>query len=273
MNSLKKIEKFIDYYIKRVTEYPLQELEDQVSDGIIDQVIPPYVYQTWENKFFGKTHFEEILKFRNVNKNLNFILYDKNLRDQYMEKYWSSHEIYQVYKKVKFGVMESDIFRHCILFERGGYYFDISKGCKVPLMSLHEKNTEAFLSNEPVECIIPPDKKIFSLLKFPHNNFLTWGLGFKKNHLIPKMMIENIVNDHKFYDNKIFYKPKTAVLSLTATGQFTKVVRNYFEKYDCNNIVQSGIYFDSKGIFSMKGCRVRHHLVKSYADIRNKKVI
>ena len=86
-------------------------------------------------------------------------------------------------------------------------------------------------------------------------------------------MIENIVNDYKFYENKTFNKPKTAVLSLTATGQFTKVVRNYFENNDCNHIVQSGIYFDSKGIFSMKGCRVRHHLVKSYADIRNEKVI
>ena len=87
------------------------------------------------------------------------------------------------------------------------------------------------------------------------------------------MMIENIVNDYKFYENKIFFKPKTAVLSLTATGQFTKVVRSYFENYGCNNIIQSGIYFDNKGIFSMKGCRVRHHLVQSYADIRNESVI
>ena len=37
--------------------------------------------------------------------------------------------------------------------------------------------------------------------------------------------------------------------------------------------VQSGIYFNNKGIFSMKGCRVRHHLVPSYADIRDKKII
>ena len=273
MNSLKKIEKFFDYYIKRITEYPLKELKDQISNETHNQLIPPCVYQTWENKFFGKTHYQEILKFRDVNKDLSFILYDKTARDEYMEKYWSSHEIHHVYKNVKFGVMESDIFRHCILYERGGYYFDISKGCGVSIKSLHEKDTEAFLSNEPVECIIPPSEKIFPLLKFPHNNFLTWGLGFKKNHLIPKMMIENIVNDYKFYENKIFTKPKTAVLSLTATGQFTKVVRSYFENYDCDNIVQSGIYFDNKGIFSMKGCRVRHHLVQSYADIRNEKVI
>ena len=273
MKSLKKIEKFFDYYLKRITEYPLKELKDQVSKENLDQIIPNNVYQTWENNFFGKTHFKEIIKFRSTNKKFNFILFDKRLRDNYMEENWSNHEIFDVYKKVRFGVMESDIFRHCILYERGGYYFDISKGCNVPLNSLHKNDTEAFISNEPVECIIPPNKKIFSKLKFPQNNFLTWGLGFKKNHLIPKMMIENIVNDYKFYIDKVFEKPKTAVLSLTATGQFTKVVRNFIEEFGCDKIVQSDIYFENKGIFSIKGCRVRHHLVKSYGDVRNENVI
>ena len=86
-------------------------------------------------------------------------------------------------------------------------------------------------------------------------------------------MIENIVNDYKFYIDKVFEKPKTAVLSLTATGQFTKVVRNFIEEFGCDKIVQSDIYFENKGIFSMKGCRVRHHLVKSYGDVRNENVI
>ena len=70
-----------------------------------------------------------------------------------------------------------------------------------------------------------------------------------------------------------FKEPKPAILSLTATGQFTKVVRNYILNEGIDKIVQSGIYFNNKGIFSMKGCRVRHHLVPSYADIRDKKII
>ena len=83
-----------------------------------------------------------------------------------------------------------------------------------------------------------------------------------------------------FYQNgkfkeidKIFKEPKPAILSLTATGQFTKVVRNYILNEGIDKTVQSGIYFNNKGIFSMKGCRVRHHLVPSYADIRDKKII
>ena len=77
MKSLKKIEKFFDYYLKRITEYPLKELKDQVSNENLDQIIPNNVYQTWENNFFGKTHFKEIIKFRSTNKNFNFILFDK----------------------------------------------------------------------------------------------------------------------------------------------------------------------------------------------------
>ena len=85
-------------------------------------------------------------------------------------------------------------------------------------------------------------------------------------------MIEKIVDDYPFYVDKIFQKPKTAVLSLTATGQFTKIVREYFLENEGSSVEQSGIFFNGNGIFSMKGCRVRHHQVRPYADVRDKKV-
>ena len=273
--KLKKIEKFFDFYIKKFFEYPLQRLDDQISKIQDDYLIPPIVYQTWENNLFGKTHYKQILKFRKNNQDLTFLLFDKKKRDKYMIERWSDHEILKVYQKAKLGVMESDIFRHCILYDKGGYYFDISKGTQVSLRSLHSKSTEALISNEPVECIIPPHNDLFKKLDYPHNNFLTWGLGFKRNHPIPKMMIEAISNDYRHYLGKVFSRPKLAVLSLTATGQFTKIVRDYIlnHDFDDDQLIQSGIYFNGKGIFSMKGCRVRHHLVPSYADLKEISVL
>ena len=269
--KFKKIEKFFDFYIKKLFEYPLQKLEDHTSQSQANYKIPAIVYQTWENNLFGKTHYKQILKFREINKELTFLLFDKKKRDKYMIERWSNHEILKVYQKVKLGVMESDIFRHCILYDRGGYYFDISKGTQVSLRSLHSKNTEAIISNESVECIIPPDSQLLNKLKHPHHYFLTWGLGFSKNHPIPKLMIETISNDYKNYIGKKFERPKLAVLSLTATGQFTKIVRDYLlnHKLDDDRIIQAGIHFNGKGIFSMKGCRVRHHLVPPYADLKD----
>jgi mannosyltransferase OCH1-like enzyme len=269
--KLKKIERFFDFYIKKFFEYPLQRLDDQISKLQDNYLIPPFVYQTWENNLFGKTHYKQIVKFRKNNHDLTFLLFDKKKRDDYMIERWSDHEILKVYQKAKLGVMKSDIFRHCILYDQGGYYFDISKGTKVSLRSLHTESTEAIISNEPLECIIPPHNNLFKKLKHPHNNFLTWGLGFKKNHPIPKMMIEAISNDYKHYLGKIFSRPKLAVLSLTATGQFTKVVRDYILNHELNDdhLIQSGIYFNGEGIFSMKGCRVRHHTAPSYADLKD----
>ena len=97
MNRLKKIEKLFDYQIKKITEYPLVKLNDQVADTNIEQIIPPTVYQTWEDNYFGKTHHKEIMKFRVMNNNLNFKLFDKNARDDYMKNNWGHHKIFEVY--------------------------------------------------------------------------------------------------------------------------------------------------------------------------------
>ena len=76
--KLKYIEKKISYFLKRLTEYPLVQLNDLIVDNEYKCKIPKIVYQTWENRFFGKTHYKELIKFRNLNKNYSFLLYDKN---------------------------------------------------------------------------------------------------------------------------------------------------------------------------------------------------
>ena len=269
---IKLIEKKISYSIKKITEYPLKEIFDQVVNQKSNQVIPSNVYQTWENKLFGKSHYKEIIKFRLINKDLNFYLYDRKKRDNYIKNNWSHHKIFQIYNNSRFGQMRADIFRYCILYDKGGYYFDINKGCKVPITSLHKKNTEAFLSNETTECMIPPENNTFKELDYPLNNFLQWGMGFKKKHSILRLMIESITNDYVNFKGRKFDKPKTAILALTGTGQFTKIVRKYISKKGTRNLVQSGIFFKNKGIWSMKGSRVRHFLVKEYADIRDQRI-
>ena len=98
--KLKKIEKFFDFYIKKFFEYPLQRLDDQISKIQDDYLIPPIIYQTWENNLFGKTHYKQILKFRKINHDLTFLLFDKKKRDKYMSERWSDHEILKFIKKL-----------------------------------------------------------------------------------------------------------------------------------------------------------------------------
>lgn len=73
---LKKIERKISYLLKRITEYPLQPLNDKLNNSDTSiYTIPKNVYQTWENNLFGKTHFKELVKFRNLNSNYNFFIF------------------------------------------------------------------------------------------------------------------------------------------------------------------------------------------------------
>ena len=55
--SLKNIASSIKFAIREITEKPLQHLEDQTNTNIKDQKISPIVYQTWSDKYFGRTHF------------------------------------------------------------------------------------------------------------------------------------------------------------------------------------------------------------------------
>ena len=48
-----------------------------------------------------------------------------------MEKNWGKQNISKIFFKFINGPLKSDIFRYCILYDQGGYYFDISKGCDV----------------------------------------------------------------------------------------------------------------------------------------------
>ena len=89
-------------------------------------------------------------------------------------------KIYQIFKNSLIGPLKSDIFRYCILYDQGGYYFDISRGCDVPLTKLHDKNTSFILTYEDTDCYIPPNnQKIFNL-KRPFNHMLQWGLAFER---------------------------------------------------------------------------------------------
>jgi len=99
-----------------------------------------------------------------------------------MENNWLGTKILSIYKNLKFVPARADIFRSCILYAQGGYYFDISKGCRVPLTSLHDEECECLISFEQKDVFISPDRQIFNILKYPEKYILQWGFGFSSGH-------------------------------------------------------------------------------------------
>ena len=177
-----KIVDKIKYKIRRLSEYPLVTVYDQKASKPPKQRISPIVYQTWVDNKFGKTHARSLLNFRNINKNLSFKIFTNSMMEEYMQQKWGNKKIYNIFKNALIGPLKTDIFRYCILYDQGGYYFDISRACKIPLTKLHNKNSKFIITYEDTNCFIPPNDKNVFLLKRPFSHILQWGLAFEKKN-------------------------------------------------------------------------------------------
>ena len=47
-------------------------------------------------------------------------IFENSERDKYMKKSWGDRKIYQIYKNSVFESSKADIWRYCILYEKGG---------------------------------------------------------------------------------------------------------------------------------------------------------
>ena len=260
--------------LRLFTELPMQALQDRIAiKPAPRQLIPPHVYQTWETNLFGKTHLKEIQYFRSINSDLNFTLFTQALRQSYMQEFWGNHPIYRIFQQTQFGPMRADIFRYCILFERGGFYFDISKGCSVPLSTMYPSDADGLISFESNDCVLLPNFRASTQLAYPDKLVLHWGMGFAPAHPILGRMIENICEYYPYFKNKVFDSPKSAILRYTGPGMFTKSVREVFDDAIIMNVSQAGIDFNGKGIFALKGSWVRYSHFPSYTKSKAMSIV
>jgi hypothetical protein len=81
--------------------------------------------------------------------------------------------------------MKTDIFRYCLMADRGGFYFDISKGCTVPLRTLCGPDAEALIAFEPHPSPIPCPAEVAPHLRHPDKLLLQWGFSFAPGHRSP----------------------------------------------------------------------------------------
>ena len=279
----------IDKILKKNQKYrPIKKIGDMIFNSIdrpiikignkekkvfTNQKIPTVVYQTWINKSFGIRHARQLKYFRNLNPDLDFEIYDDGESDNYMKEVWSGTEIYEIYKKSLFGPIKADIFRYCILFDKGGYYFDISNGCNVQITSLHKPNTTALISAEKNDCLYPPNFEIISKLDFYDKYYLQWAFGFTQKHIILENTINNICKYYPYFKNKTFNNPKNAILAFTGPGMFTKSLREAMYNINPKDITQAGVDFNGNGIFSLLGSEVRYKQKKAYASFSNCKIV
>jgi mannosyltransferase OCH1-like enzyme len=168
--------------------------------------------------------------------------------------------------------MKADIFRYCIVYDRGGYYFDISKGISAKITDLHSANAREFLSFEKNS--VPASWTQNSNLDLirPNNLLIQWGFGFEPKHEILGILIKQICTESEKFEKKYFSSPKAAILELTGPIAFTRAVWKYMGEFD-QRIYSLDFDFDGLGIYAMKGAGARHLKFPSYAHATNMMIL
>lgn len=256
--------------VEFLRDFPEVHLRDQIAQINKSRKIPNIVYQTWENKTFGRTHFLSIKSFRNRNRDYSFRLFDASERDAYVLSNWQNSPLSEMYERARFGQIKADLFRYMIVFDLGGFYFDISKAIATPLRVLsgpeadgvisYEKN---YKSSRSLDC---------SNLAYPSNLVLQWGFGFSKGHDCLSALLSMIEEKYRTYENKIQENPKNAILNLTGPNVFTMAVESFFSSNPHNFVHQAGIDFNNSSILNLPGSAARHKKIRPYALVRGEKL-
>lgn len=256
----------------RLVDYPFQALQDQFAVNPRFQKIPNDVIQTWEDNTFGRRHFDSINRFRGLNLDLNFLLFDATARDEYMRKNWMGHPIREMYDRAIFGALKADIFRYCIIFERGGYYFDISKGLNTSLTSLHSPEDGGLISFEGNENTDGFPISAKEVVLRPEKLVIQWGFGFAPKHDVLAILISDIVEKFPQYSDKKFAVPKKAILEFSGPKAMTRAVHKYLNRGFDKSLAQLDVDFAGHGIYSLRGSGARHHRFPSYASIKDSRL-
>src|SRR5579871_2013773 len=211
-------------------QYPLKEVTGVYSEpGALAEsganTIPRVVYQTWGSREFGRTHRKWLGKFRSLNPDYQFVLYDDRSMDAFMNEHYSDHEILEVYRHAKLGPLRTDIWRYCILYNRGGFYCDINKFISTPFASLAGDGVNAVISYEAN--LYEGRQGAIDGIQMPENNAINWALGFSKQHPLLARVIDGIVRKYPQVKGVEFSDPRLATLRFTGPIHLTECLHDY----------------------------------------------
>jgi mannosyltransferase OCH1-like enzyme len=254
----------------------LDELPDKRIDHLYYRVsagnclIPNSVYQTWETNTLGRTHLKGLEKFRQLNPDYSFELFDNEKMSSYMKEFYGSNSIYEVFDNARFGPLKADIWRYCILYQRGGVYFDINKSLNLPLRELIGTNDRAVISFEQNRVKASIDweapTEIRSRLQHPELIIINWGMAFTKGHPFLRTTIQNILADYPKWKLKMVANVKDAVTRFSGPLMLTRSIWETLQKMPDTDFKQAEIDFYGRGNPDVKGSWSRYLARRSYDE-------
>lgn len=139
------------------------ELENDTKKTLKKQKIPRVIYQTFESYDLPKGMYKAVKSWIDLNPNYEHYFFNEQDRSNFIEKYFDK-KVLNAYLSLIPGAFKADLWRCCILYEKGGVYADSDMICLRPLDDLIEENDEFiiprddpmsknFLSNGFIACL------------------------------------------------------------------------------------------------------------------------
>lgn len=253
---------------------PLAQLDDtESSEPCRQQKIPPVVFQTFVSRLVSVEHHQSVSVFRENNPDLAFRVFDDDAIDGYMEDIWGNHPIFDVYRQSLFPQMKSDIFRYCIVFDRGGYYIDINKAITEQITGLHDAQSAGVISFESNSSVMWPAGAVAKSIQHPDKVLLQWAFGFGQGHPILARTIDRIVGNSDWVRHRIFDSVRSAVVAFTGPGVFTAAVYDAVAAGEFDGVEQLGIDFGARGVIRVPGSRTTPLPGTHYSRVKNASIL
>ncbi len=150
-------------------------------------MIEKNIFQSWYTKDLHPAIQKKIDKFKRLNPDYNYYLYDDNEIDDFVNTYFPG-KIADCYNKLNIIVAKVDFWRYLVLYKYGGVYLDMDSEINKPLNTLIRENDKAIITNEGNP-----------------NLYVQWALIYSKGHPILKRTIKLICKniENNSYPNSI----------------------------------------------------------------------
>jgi len=163
--------------------------------------IPRVIYQTFETSEVPDGMYDAINSWKNSNINYEHYFYTEEDRIEFIEKYFDS-TVLDTYLRIIPGAFKADLWRCCVLYEKGGVYVDADMICLSSLEDLLEGDDEFLISrDDPMST------------KFLANGFI----ASTPKHPFLKKQIDNIVDNVQNLRDRYY-------LDISGPGLFGKSV-------------------------------------------------
>jgi len=246
------------------------------SDCVNPTSIPMVIYRSWKTKDL-EDDYQSAWDFTAYNNpGYKQILFDDNEMDQFMETVYSG-KINNAYKKIIPNTARADLFRYCLLYEKGGVWLDMKSAAK-SLCKLIRKDDTFIVSTwhkNPIHYLCGAGPW------YDFGELQQWWMVSSPKHPILKACIDMVVNniETRIADGmlekkrsinilgfNVMWNSAPDVIATTGPIAFTKAILNNESSdyrlvcpsgngiliYDYSGKHKGGLSYGAKGLFFRK---------------------